>query len=96
MGDYDSVYITVSDKYGQALDILADKDNDGIYETSILDNVSGDANGDGCIDVFDMITARKCLLKEETIADLYSMDMDFSGDISVADIVMLEKYLLGR
>ena len=55
-----------------------------------------DVNDDGSVDVFDMITARKCLLKEETIADLYSMDMDFSGDISVADIVMLEKYLLGR
>lgn len=60
----------------------------------------GDINGDNRVDVFDMIELRKAYLNlngsAEITIDLYRADINEDGQIGVADLVMLQNYLLGR
>lgn len=59
----------------------------------------GDVDGDGRIDVFDMIELRKAYisgLTENSWIDFYRADINKDGEIGVADLVMLQNYLLGN
>ena len=59
----------------------------------------GDANGDGVVDVFDIIALRKRLLSSwgsnATIADR-ALDVNNDCEIGVGDLVSLQNFLLGR
>lgn len=59
----------------------------------------GDVNGDDRVDVFDMIELRKAYLNGtswDDWLDLYRADINKDGQIGIADLVMLQNYLLGR
>ena len=60
----------------------------------------GDLNGDGVIDVFDMIIARDLVVKMFSGSsggiDLSVADMDGNGSFAVNDVVLLSKYILGE
>lgn len=59
----------------------------------------GDLNEDNRIDVFDMIELRKAYLNGTTgedWIDLFKADINQDGEIGIADLVMLQNYLLGR
>ena len=53
----------------------------------------GDVNNDGVINVYDLILAKRALLKGENNA---AADVDESGKLEVADIVQIQKFLLGQ
>ncbi len=57
------------------------------------DSHKGDVNHDGVINVYDLILAKRALLKGENNA---AADVDESGKLEVADIVQIQKFLLGQ
>lgn len=59
----------------------------------------GDMNMDGRLDVFDMIELRKAYTEGGVSGgwlDLYRADVNQDGAIGIADLVMLQNYLLGK
>ena len=58
----------------------------------------GDVNVDGKVDVFDMIELRKGYINGKLSEGIDSMRADINRDdkIGMADLVMLENYLLGK
>ncbi len=59
----------------------------------------GDLNSDGSVDAFDLVYMRKAVTEREGISgkkELAAADVNGDNDISVADLVVLESYLLGR
>ncbi|MBR3629354.1 MAG: endo-1,4-beta-xylanase, partial [Oscillospiraceae bacterium] len=59
--------------------------------------LTGDVNGDGIIDIFDLGMAKRGILKG--FANKYderSADVDGSGTVEVADLVMLTQWLHGK
>ena len=59
----------------------------GGAESGIL----GDVNGDGVVDVFDVIAGRKALLKG---AYTKGGDVDMSGKFELSDLVQIQKFVL--
>ena len=59
----------------------------------------GDANGDGVVDVFDVIAFRKRLLSSmgryASIADK-PYDLNNDGEVGISDLVSLQNFILGR
>jgi hypothetical protein len=57
----------------------------------------GDANMDGVVDIFDAIALRKAILFDEYADKInhYFSDLNKDGQISVGDLVRLNRYLLG-
>lgn len=57
----------------------------------------GDANMDGVVDIFDTIALRKAILFDEYSNNInrYFSDLNKDGDITVGDLVILNRYLLG-
>lgn len=59
----------------------------------------GDANMDGVVDIFDSIAIRKAILFDDysnNNINRYFADLNKDGEISVGDLVILNKYLLGK
>lgn len=58
---------------------------------------TGDTNFDGVVDSFDLINMRK-LFSKENYSEYYSYqaDINHDGKLSVADLVLMNRYLLGR
>lgn len=96
LGTYSSVYITTTGEYSEMLNVLVDKDRDGTYETSILDRIPGDVNADGVVNVLDLMLAKRQVLTGNCIVNLYGMDKDSSGTVTLTDLVSLQKFLLNR
>lgn len=59
--------------------------------------IIGDINGDGAVDVFDMISARKGIVSgfTTTSAEICA-DVDQSGVFDVSDLVLLQQYILRK
>ena len=62
--------------------------------------IRGDFNGDGCIDCFDLVFARKRLLNYTSNApigiSLDIVDLDGDGEFAVNDLVMLSQFILAQ
>lgn len=66
-----------------------------ILETAEL-VYSGDVNGDGNVDVTDIVAVRSFVIKADgNGAQLAASDIDFDGKITVYDVVLLRAKLLG-
>ncbi len=67
-----------------------------------VDTVRGDINGDGIIDVFDIVTERKALISymsgsfAGTGFSIGTVDVDGDGSFAVNDLVLLSKFILGQ
>ena len=61
-------------------------------------SITGDLNNDRRIDSFDIITARKAIISllDETSKTDTDMDLNKDGSFNVADLVLLESYVLGK
>jgi hypothetical protein len=61
--------------------------------------ITGDLNNDRRVDAFDIITARKKLLSamdDEAAKTNTDMDLNKDGCFNVADIVLLQSFVLGK
>ena len=59
----------------------------------------GDANMDGVVDIFDSIAIRKAILFDDysnNNINRHFADLNKDGEINVGDLVILNKYLLGK
>ncbi len=57
----------------------------------------GDLNGDGRIDVFDMILEREAIVKSFAGSEnVKAADIDGSGTVNMNDMVLLSEYVLGK
>ena len=56
--------------------------------------IAGDINLDCCIDSFDVICAKKALIKGDEPNK--NLDVNKNGTFEVADVVMLQSYVLGK
>lgn len=63
----------------------------------VSDLVLGDLCKDGKVDVFDLVCARKLLTDSSTAnpVALSVADVNASGDVEIADLVLMNRYLLG-
>ncbi len=63
--------------------------------SSSVNTIRGDMNGDGTVDVFDLVAARKALLTSSA-TDIYTADVDGDGSFAVNDLVILSKFILAQ
>ncbi|HNZ98586.1 dockerin type I repeat-containing protein [Ruminococcus sp.] len=71
-----------------------------VYGPPIQDWV-GDVNLDGSVDSFDVLSVRKMLIKGtdqygEEYKEAYYGDMNNDGKLTIADLLLLQKYVLGK
>lgn len=74
--------------------------NDISFETlDVPWTIVGDFNDDLCVDSLDVVAAKKALLSENPNEDPYYppyKDVNHNGKFDIADIVMLQEYVLGK
>lgn len=60
--------------------------------------VTGDINGDGVIDVADLVMIRAYILGNYDITGIYFMaaDVNNDGDVDIADLVMIQAHIIGK
>ena len=66
-----------------------------------LQDFVGDVNFDGMVDCFDVLAVKKMLLKgtdrySAANMEAYYADLNNDGKLTLADLVLLQKYLLGQ
>ena len=71
-----------------------------VYGPPIQDWV-GDVNLDGSVDSFDVLSVRKMLIKgtdkySDEYKEAYYGDMNNDGKLTIADLILLQKYVLGK
>jgi hypothetical protein len=102
----DSTAVKVTDKDGKAVS------NDALLGTgmkvSVMNGtetvksyvviVTGDTNGDGAIDIADMIAVKACVLKKSKILGEYLKAADVTGDglIDIADFIKVKAVTLKK
>jgi hypothetical protein len=55
----------------------------------------GDVNDDNIIDILDLATAKNILLKKETLLDVYKLDMNYDDKITITDLIILKRKIIG-
>ena len=69
----------------------------GYSEVEDVDYISGDINGDGRMDPFDLVIARQKLQKEFlNSAEFASADVNHDGVFDKTDIILLHYFILGK
>ncbi len=56
--------------------------------------IKGDVNSDGKLDASDAVTMQKFMLTENQLVDGYNADMDSSGSLGIADVILLKNVLV--
>ncbi|MBP7187426.1 MAG: hypothetical protein KBA55_11820 [Ruminococcus sp.] len=58
--------------------------------------IKGDLNFDGCIDIFDLISAKKVLLKENAPGNVrIAADVNGDNTVNISDAVLIQKFIEG-
>ncbi|WP_028516603.1 dockerin type I repeat-containing protein [Ruminococcus flavefaciens] len=74
--------------------------NDIFFDTlDVPWTIVGDFNDDLCVDSLDVVAAKKALLSEKSEENSYYpayKDINRNGTFDIADIVMLQEYVLGK
>ena len=58
--------------------------------------IPGDINEDEVVDIFDLILARKGVINGLTGTALKAADVNGDGDLTVADLVQLSEFIMGK
>ncbi len=56
--------------------------------------VFGDANGDGMVNIIDLVRLKKATVGLSEVDELYLVDADYDGEISSTDLVYCRKVFL--
>ncbi len=97
--NYDTLKEIYTSDYCITLDELPDWKNyeyQGSAEPAII---PGDLNNDKTVNVFDSILMKKLLLNTEEASDVLAAspeDVDGDGVCTIADLTLLNEYLLGK
>lgn len=69
--------------------------NNGSKTYNLL--VYGDNNGDGSVDILDLLTVQKHLLNSAKLSDVYlkASDANKDGKVDILDLLTIQKYILG-
>ncbi|MFA6776947.1 MAG: dockerin type I repeat-containing protein, partial [Bacilli bacterium] len=69
--------------------------NNGSKTYNLL--IYGDNNGDGTIDILDLLKVQKHLLKSAKLIDVYlkSSDTNKDGTVDILDLLTIQKHILG-
>lgn len=68
----------------------------GCTETETIEFIRGDLNGDDIIDAFDMVLLRRVFIKGfDNKSALPAADINNDGQFNIADLVSLQRYILG-
>lgn len=79
-------------------DMIAGKDATGNYVSMYTVVIYGDVNGDGTINVKDLIIVQKNILKMSEIKGIYSIAADTNKDgkyANIKDLILIQKQILG-
>ncbi|MBO4277907.1 MAG: dockerin type I repeat-containing protein, partial [Clostridia bacterium] len=79
--------------------ILADNDNDGVYETPVethKNELPGDVNGNGKIDAADYAMCKRAYLKTFTLSEEQKerADINKNGKVDTAEYAMIKRHFL--
>lgn len=109
--DFDKIQVISATGKGHTYYVYVPGENGGIYLSRIPTGegimihpgesliIRGDLDFDYRVDVFDLVLAKKLLVKgeqEQDKAKLIAADFNSDGNFSVADVVLLQKWLLGQ
>jgi len=68
-----------------------------MYRLRNVDYISGDINGDGTIDAFDLVIARQKLRKEFlNSVEFASADVNHDGKFDKTDIILIQDFILHK
>ena len=79
-------------------DMIAGKDSSGNYVAVYTVVIYGDVNGDGAVNVKDLINVQKNILKMSTINGIYAKAADTNRDgksANIKDLILIQKQILG-
>ncbi len=99
--EYAAIYKGSTKITGSALvgtGMLACIMNGGTVSRSYTIIVTGDTNGDGKINITDMIAVKAHILKKTTLTGVYALAGDVNGDgkINITDFIKIKATLLGK
>lgn len=97
--NYDTLKEIYTSDYCITLDELPDWKNYEYQGSAEPDIIPGDLNNDKTVNVFDSILMKKLLMNTEEASDILAAspeDVDGDGVCTVADLTLLNEYLLGK
>ncbi|MCI8777094.1 MAG: beta-mannosidase [Oscillospiraceae bacterium] len=97
--NYDTLKEIYTSDYCITLDELPDWKNYEYQGSAEPDIIPGDLNNDKTVNVFDSILMKKLLMNTEEASDVLAAspeDVDGDGVCTVADLTLLNEYLLGK
>lgn len=95
--DIDELKKLYTSDYCITLSELPDWKNFGSSETPDVDFILGDVNADKNVNVLDSIKLKRMLANDlPTVIEASAADTNGNGTIEMADLILLNKYLLGK
>ena len=96
-GSSDYAEAILPDSYEGGYIYLAAGANQARFRNLIVTPLEGDVNGDGNVDILDLIKSKKYIAGVAAMTDteFRSVDLDGSGNVGSEDLVILRKKLLG-
>ena len=67
-----------------------------VYGTKGAQSLTGDVNGDGSLDVADLVTYQRYLLKKEALPSPENADINGDGTTDVFDIISLRRLIISK
>ncbi|MBQ6699234.1 MAG: dockerin type I repeat-containing protein, partial [Oscillospiraceae bacterium] len=86
--------VCVSGQYGAELKNAIVSTPGGIIVKVTEASAPGDINGDGTVNVLDLLKLRKLLVEGETEISKANADLNSDGNINVLDLLALRKMLV--
>lgn len=88
--------ILIFEKADGNIDLAADLDKNGSYETVLHEPATGDANNNGVLEVADVVLLQKWLLAvpDTHLENWEAVDMNYDNRLNVFDLCLLKRALL--
>ena len=80
---------------GSIIEAAIDDFNIFVFDGSSCNNEIGDPNGDGVINVLDIVFMTSYILGTGTLPEICSADINSDGELDVLDVILLVNIILG-